>query len=157
MAEKAVRWVSPQPTLQWPAVFLATRTGRRHTPRQSNPHSGYGCSLRYCELKLMRDDDAKDSKCLNVPPFVVAVSCRGHAGRPWARETPDLVLQTTQPPPTSGLAVARGSHSRLFLRLLRRAWCIGTGTRALGLVVDSSTTPSPSCSCSSALQCQCNH
>ncbi len=43
-------------------------------------------------------------------PTLRGRSCRGHAGRPWARETPDFIFQTTQPPPTSGLAVARGSR-----------------------------------------------
>jgi len=65
---------------RWPAVFLATRTGRRHTPRQSNPHSGCASSLRYtgtCSATAVQPAH----QCLNVPPFVVA----GHGELSWPR------------------------------------------------------------------------
>jgi hypothetical protein len=78
MAEEAVRWVSPKPTLA--SRFLATRTGRRHTPRQSNPHSGCASSLRYtgtCSATAVQPAH----QCLNVPPFVVA----GHGELSWPR------------------------------------------------------------------------
>ena len=61
---------------RWPAVFLATRTGRRH----SEPHSGCASSLRYtgtCSATAVQPAH----QCLNVPPFVVA----GHGELSWPR------------------------------------------------------------------------
>ena len=61
---------------RWPAVFLATRTGRRH----SEPHSRCASSLRYtgtCSATAVQPAH----QCLNVPPFVVA----GHGELSWPR------------------------------------------------------------------------